>query len=225
MPSDGSLPHSNQCGNSGAAGAAESDPNFAAPPLPPGGGGWVRQCGTTGLSQVRQSPSAASECVERRSPDDIIAVLADRFPAAFTIDPTARRPLAVGIHLKIAAAAPDLSRVDVRRALSRYTHKSSYRRTLFAGAVRVDLQGASAGEVTAEQAEFAAAERKERHHPKTPSQPVVESGPTVTTPEPSQNLARVLPAALPVEGNARPRAISRSEHRKPGNTEQVTVDG
>jgi ProP effector len=95
-----------------------------------------------------------------------IALLAERFPAAFAVLETKRRPLKTGIAEDILAAAPDLDKAAVGAALRFYCGNPRYRGALTAGAVRVDLAGnPTAPAVTAEEAAHAQqclAERKAR---------------------------------------------------------------
>jgi ProP effector len=80
-----------------------------------------------------------------------IADLQARFPGVFVADGE-RRPLAVGIHLDLIARLPEWDPKLVRQALCAYCLADRYLRGLQEGATRVDLTGAAAGVVTAEQA-------------------------------------------------------------------------
>jgi ProP effector len=84
-------------------------------------------------------------------PIQTIAELAARFPAAFEIGKK-RRPLRVGIHHEVIAAAPDLGVKQIKLALRWYVCGTSYLRACTEGAVRVGLDGSPYGAVTAEQA-------------------------------------------------------------------------
>src|SRR5215831_8978633 len=89
-----------------------------------------------------------------------LTALAARWPQAFWVLETRRRPLKLGIHLDIMAAR-GFSEPELRAALRAYTVNVAYRRGLIAGAERIALDGSVAGWVTPEQAE-AAREQNDR---------------------------------------------------------------
>ena len=76
------------------------------------------------------------------------------FPLAFSTEPRHIKPLAIGIRQQIYARCA-LSHRDVGAALRRYTNSVAYLRTIIEGAVRVDLEGATSGNVTAKEAAHA----------------------------------------------------------------------
>ena len=86
-------------------------------------------------------------------------------PVAITdhVTPSYRphRPLKVGIAADIPARCPAVERRVLSVALSAYARRVMYLRALVAGAARVDLDGNPAGEVTAGDAEYAAAKLAE----------------------------------------------------------------
>jgi sRNA-binding protein len=88
------------------------------------------------------------------APNDIITVLSEWFPQTFCVYEARGRPLKIGIHHDIlertdGAIAPR----ELSRALSVYTANVAYlQRSTRPGAVRIDLDGNPAGEVTREQA-------------------------------------------------------------------------
>ena len=92
---------------------------------------------------------------QKRAVRDIIAALAERFPACFSLD-RYRKPLKVGIHDEVLAALPDVPAKQVGLALMVYTSSSRY---LLActkeGRPRVGLTGEEVGHVTADEAENA----------------------------------------------------------------------
>jgi ProP effector len=92
-------------------------------------------------------------------PLDPLALLARQFPQAFTIGHQ-RWPLKIGIHEDLVARATGLSNNQILKALHRYTSDISYLRVMVEGAARVDLDGNSAGTVTARQAAFAKKQMK-----------------------------------------------------------------
>ncbi|MBK8184949.1 MAG: ProQ/FinO family protein [Candidatus Competibacteraceae bacterium] len=82
--------------------------------------------------------------------------LAREYPSTFNLD--APSPLKIGVHLDLAAQHPDIDPATLRRALKRYCERRRYQLALAReGAVRLDLDGQPAGEVTAEQATIAKA--------------------------------------------------------------------
>jgi ProP effector len=90
-----------------------------------------------------------------------ITMLATRWPQAFWVLETRRRPLKVGIHLDVMAAG-GFSKPELRAALRAYTINVAYRRSLAARAERIGLDGGAAGWVTPEQAAGAAREQNDR---------------------------------------------------------------
>jgi hypothetical protein len=81
-----------------------------------------------------------------------IELLAETFPACFSVYEGRRRPLNVGIHHDIRAMLDGaITPVELGKALRAYVSNGVYRRRLVAGAVRIDLNGQPAGVVTPEQ--------------------------------------------------------------------------
>jgi ProP effector len=80
---------------------------------------------------------------------DTIAVLADLFPAAFSVFERRRKPLKIGIHEDlIAALGGAVTEKEARLALAIYTGNASYlRASCNVGAARVDLAGNKVGSV------------------------------------------------------------------------------
>jgi sRNA-binding protein len=87
-----------------------------------------------------------------------LAHLVELFPQTFVLEKyLPHRPLKVGINLDILARCPALARRELGPVLDAYTRRIMYLESLVAGAVRIDLDGSPAGEVSAEDAEHAAA--------------------------------------------------------------------
>jgi sRNA-binding protein len=85
-----------------------------------------------------------------------IARLAERFPACFSIYEARCRPLAIGIHQHIRLAlAGEISPAELSLALRRYTGSVGYLRGMRRCAPRIDIDGQTAGVVTAEEAQHA----------------------------------------------------------------------
>ena len=90
--------------------------------------------------------------------DAALAHLAEAFPQTFVLEKYRPHwPLKVGIAAAIPARCPAVERRVLKMALTAYTGRVMYLRGLVAGAARVDLDGNPAGEVTARDAEYAAA--------------------------------------------------------------------
>ena len=92
--------------------------------------------------------------------ESTIALLAERWPRAFAIRKSKRRPLKVGIHVDVLAALDGaMTAAELGDALGDYTKSSGYiRRITRAGAERIGLDGAPAGEVSPEEANAAVME-------------------------------------------------------------------
>jgi ProP effector len=102
---------------------------------------------------------------EKESPaasrvESVIALLAQRWPRAFAVRESKRRPLKVGIHADVLAVLDGaVSAAELGGALGSYTKSSGYvRRLTRKGAERIDLNGAPAGEVSPEEANSAVME-------------------------------------------------------------------
>jgi sRNA-binding protein len=124
--------------------------------------------------------------------DAALARLAEAFPQTFVLEKhRPHRPLKVGIAADIRARCPAVERRVLSVVLSVYTRRVMYLQSLVAGAARVDLDGTPAGEVTARDAEYAAArlaeimgEREARRAAAvaTKGAPRVESPPAAAAP-------------------------------------------
>ena len=87
-----------------------------------------------------------------------LADLAGRYPQTFVLEKyQPHRPLKVGIAADLMERGPELDHHQLSVALTVYTRRVMYLRSLVAGAARVDLDGNPAGEVTARDAEYATA--------------------------------------------------------------------
>jgi sRNA-binding protein len=91
------------------------------------------------------------------TPHPVIAMLCEKFPAAFSQFERRRRPLARGIHLEVAAAMPALTAEQIKAAMRHYVGNEFYCRACRAGAARIDLLGHEVGVVTSAEADCAAA--------------------------------------------------------------------
>jgi ProP effector len=105
--------------------------------------------GTTSRRRARQKAWLAAQITT-------LLFLRQKFPQAFArLNVSVRRPLKVGIHADIAAALPDLTRIEISRALQFYCHDVRYHGACIEGAERIDLDGKVAGTVSAAHAESA----------------------------------------------------------------------
>ena len=87
-----------------------------------------------------------------------LTCLAERFPQTFVPDRyQSHRPLKVGIAADLVARCPELDRSKLGMVLAAYARRVMYLKGMVAGSARVDLDGKEAGEVTARDAEYAAA--------------------------------------------------------------------
>jgi ProP effector len=79
----------------------------------------------------------------------VLELLAETWPACFSIYEQRRRPLKLKIHLDIIAILDGaVTPAELSRALRYYCRNRFYLRGLRAGAVRIDLDGNPAGVVT-----------------------------------------------------------------------------
>lgn len=97
-------------------------------------------------------------------------ILAHRFPAAFKGRGESKTPLKIGIDRDILAAMPELGDRRIVLALQDYTFGPTYLSNLHAGAPRIGLDGAPAGEVSAEEAAHAE-DRMRLFKPRAPAAP------------------------------------------------------
>jgi len=100
--------------------------------------------------------------VTKQDIDIALVHLAKKFPQTFVLEKHRPHwPLKVGIAAEIRARCPAVGRRVLSVALSAYARRVMYLKGLVAGAARVDLDGNPAGEVTARDAEYAAAKLAE----------------------------------------------------------------
>jgi ProP effector len=117
----------------------------------------------------RDAPAAGAQAkpaVDAKPVDPVvksIGRLQKRFPIAFPKNPAPKLPLKVGIFedLVVHAKELSLSEAELRDAIKTWCRGSRYWKCLVEGAARVDLTGAAAGQVTAQEA--AGAQRLQAH--------------------------------------------------------------
>ncbi|GLX76772.1 RNA chaperone ProQ [Thalassotalea insulae] len=104
--------------------------------------------------QASESQTAEQK---RISTKEIIAHLAEKFPACFSIKGPAK-PLKIGIFQELAEKLADdelVSKTRLRQALRHYTSSWRYLKAIKVGAHRVDVDGNQAAEIDQEQADYA----------------------------------------------------------------------
>jgi ProP effector len=117
----------------------------------------------------RDAPAAAAQAkpaVDAKPVDPVvksIGRLQKRFPITFPKNPAPKLPLKVGIFedLVVHAKELSLSEAELRDAIKTWCRGSRYWKCLVEGAARVDLTGAAAGLVSAQEA--AGAQRLQAH--------------------------------------------------------------
>jgi sRNA-binding protein len=102
--------------------------------------------------------------------DAALARLAEAFPQTLVLEKYRPHwPLKVGIAAAIPARCRAIERRVLKMALTAYTGRVMYLRGLVEGAARLDLDGNPAGEVTARDAEYAAAKLAKTLAPRLPT--------------------------------------------------------
>ncbi|NVK41329.1 MAG: ProQ/FinO family protein [Oceanospirillaceae bacterium] len=104
------------------------------------------------------SGKAKSKSKNRAANQAAVQLLIETYPQTFSRNQV--RPLKIGIQEDLLAD-DKVSKNKVKRALASYVRSLAYYRSLQAGADRVDLQGAAAGQVTEAEAEHAKGKLKE----------------------------------------------------------------
>ncbi len=113
----------------------------------------------------------------------VLVLLAERWPACFSVYEGRRRQLKVGIHNDILAALDGtVAAKELGAALRVYVSNAVYRARLRAGAIRIGLDGRPAGEVTAAEA---AAEPKKPRPATAAEKPTAMSASTTAMPAPT----------------------------------------
>jgi ProP effector len=123
---------------------------------PPGGN---RQTAKTGVQitpfladQIPQDKKFSKTALYYAKVEATIAMLAARFPKAFSVYETRRKPLKIGIDADIIARTPDILLADLIAALRCYVVNAGYLARSVEGAPRIDLDGNPVGTITPDQA-------------------------------------------------------------------------
>ena len=101
--------------------------------------------------------------IKRTSTKDIIAYLAEKFPACFSIKGPVK-PLKIGIFQDLAEKLNDdetVSKTRLRQALRHYTSSWRYLKIIKVGTSRVDVDGNEVAAIDEEQAAYASKTLKE----------------------------------------------------------------
>lgn len=117
----------------------------------------------TPVETAKETGTQVEANTKRTSTKEIIAYLAEKFPACFSIEGAAK-PLKVGIFQDLAEKLTDdetVSKTRLRQALRHYTSSWRYLKAIKLGAFRVDINGEQAAEIDQEQADYAAKTLKE----------------------------------------------------------------
>ncbi|WDE07641.1 RNA chaperone ProQ [Thalassomonas viridans] len=100
---------------------------------------------------------------KRTSSKELIAYLAEKFPACFSVEGAAK-PLKIGIFQELAEKLADdetVSKTRLRQALRHYTSSWRYLKSIKKGSFRIDLEGNNAEEIDQAQADYASKTLKE----------------------------------------------------------------
>jgi len=100
---------------------------------------------------------------KRTSTKEIIAYLAEKFPACFSLEGPVK-PLKIGIFQDLAEKLVDdetVSKTRLRQALRHYTSSWRYLKSVKVGSIRVDIDGKDDAEIDQVQADYASKTLKE----------------------------------------------------------------
>ncbi len=86
--------------------------------------------------------------VLKRKAMAVRAELVLRFPAAFKGPGEPKPPLMIGVSAEIMLRCPDITKYDLGAALQDYCNGTTYLRSFFVGAQRINLDGEPVAEVT-----------------------------------------------------------------------------
>src|SRR5262249_3720722 len=115
-----------------------------------GGGFSFKEANTPLLANVPTNDRPAPTSERSATVQAAIALLVEAFPKTFFMYERRRLPLKLGIHLDILAVmAGVITPEELSAALRYYVSNDGYLRACRQGAVRIDLNGQSAGEVLA----------------------------------------------------------------------------
>jgi ProP effector len=145
----------------------------------------------------------AAERVNRKNLE-ILTMLAARWPRAFALLEADRRPLKLGIRDDITAVLGADAPPRLPQILAWYCNAIGYLRRCLPGATRRDLDGESAGEVTADEAANARYKLDQRTAKRIHRAKSAAANPTVQSAIKSSSKAAPKPAAPPSSSTAQP---------------------
>lgn len=93
---------------------------------------------------------------QRQRAEEVREILVANFPLCFMPKGEPKKPLAIGLHVRIQDRMPELSRDEVAWAMQDYTSGATYLKAMVAGAARLNLDGEAEGAVDEEAAAVAA---------------------------------------------------------------------
>jgi ProP effector len=130
----------------------------------------------------------------------LLKVLRRRWPQCFAWQNPGYRPLKIGIHEEILAAADlGLTQAEVCRVLANLTHKICYLRRFEVGAARIDLDGHPAGVITEKDVRWAQERlrwRQRQARAKAHAAAVAAKAAKAAAPPPRLSLAGLKAAAM-----------------------------
>ncbi|SNR80744.1 ProP effector [Methylobacillus rhizosphaerae] len=130
-------------------------------------------------AKPQTKPKAATP--RRQDPVDPVILsigrLQKHFPKAFPKNPAPKLPLKVGIHEELLAKAKEigLETAAITEAVKTWCRGTRYWASIVEGAPRVDLEGNTAGEVTARDAAQARSLEARRKQPRKPKAAAAEN--------------------------------------------------
>lgn len=150
---------------------------------------------------------------------DLVALLAEKFPACFSLTGPAK-PLKVGIFQDLAQRLEndaDISKTSLRQALRLYTSSWRYLDALKEGARRVDLDGVEGDAIDAQQAEHAAATLTESRAKAAEARKARQQA------ERAKARAEKAANPAPKEGQDKPAYKKSAPRKKPTDAKPVTI--
>lgn len=175
-----------------------------------------------------------SEVKKLSNNKEVIAYLAEKFPACFSVEGDAK-PLKIGIFDDLATRLADddaVSKTRLRTALRHYTNSWRYLRAMKVGGERVDLDGKVVAKVekehqthaaeALEQSQAAVAERK-KAAAKTAKPTAAKRAPTKAAPrkDTKRSKPNSTPTRKPIKQSAPKLQAVTSSQLKPGQQVQV----
>jgi len=156
---------------------------------------------------------------------DLVALLAEKFPACFSLTGPAK-PLKVGIFQDLAERlqeTPEISKTSLRQALRLYTSSWRYLDAIKEGAHRVDLDGVEGEVIDAQQAEHAATSLTESRAKAAEARKVRQQAERAKARAARAEKAPEAKRADAAEGSDKPAYKKQPPRKKPSETKQVII--